>query len=70
MIELNIMEKKKSKIIILKIGMRIKNKRDKTTFEIKYINDKSVGLLSEDGAKFLLVPVDSITPNEYEPVYN
>jgi len=64
------MAKKKEKIIILKIGQRIRNKRNKTTYEIKYVNDISVGLLSEDGINFLLLPVDSITPAEYEPIYN
>ncbi len=64
------MVKNKEKIIILKPVQRIRSKQDKITYEIKYLNDTSVALLTEDGANFLLVPVDSITPTEYEPIYN
>ena len=67
---MDIMVKNEERILILKPGQRIRNKRDKITYEIKYVNDMAVALLTEDGTKLLLVPVDSITPEEYEPVYN
>ncbi len=64
------MAKRKSKIIILKTGQRIRNKRDKTVYEIKIVNEDSVALMREDGSEYLLVPPDCISPDEYEPVYN
>ena len=60
----------KKEIIILKTGQRLRNRRYKTIYEIKRIKKNSVVLLSEDGTGCLLIPMASITPTEYEPIYN
>ncbi len=60
----------KKEILVLKIGNRVRNKRYKTVYEIKNINDNSVVLMREDGLECILVPVDSITCAQYEPVYD
>ncbi len=64
------MARGKTKIIILKTGQRIRNKRDKIVYEVKTVNENSVSLMREDGSEYLVVPPDCITPAEYEPVYN
>jgi hypothetical protein len=58
------------KILVLKTGQRLRSKRNKTVYEIKSIKDNSVGLMSEDGTEYILIPVTSITTAEYEPVYD
>ncbi len=60
----------KKKILVLKVGNRLRNKRYKTIYEIKNVDDNSVALVREDGLEYILVPVDSITSAEYEPVYD
>jgi hypothetical protein len=58
------------KIIILKMGQKLRSKLSQTVYEIKSIKDHSVGLISEDGIEYILVPVACITSAEFEPVYN
>jgi len=60
----------KEKILVLKIGQRLRNKRDKTLYEIRSVTPNHVTLISEDGVEYLNVPVESITFTEYEPVYD
>jgi hypothetical protein len=60
----------KKKILILKRGQKLRNKRDKTIYEIKSIKDNSVALMSENGFKYILISVNSIRLAEYEPVYD
>ncbi len=64
------MTKNKEKILILKIGQRIRNKQDNTIYEIKTIDDTYVTLMSEDGGKYLFIRAACLTPAEYEPIYN
>lgn len=60
----------KTKIPFLKRGQRLRNKRDKTIYEIKSIKNNTLALISENGIKYILIRMNSITLAEYEPVYD
>ncbi len=60
----------KKRIPVLRIGLRLRSKRSKTLYEVKNIKGNSVGLMSENGIEYILIPVNHITPDEYEPVYD
>ena len=64
------MIKRKKNTIIVRTGQRVRNKQNKTVYEIKAVKDNSIALLSEDGTECLLLPVTSFNPTDYEPVYN
>ena len=54
--------------LVIKIGQKLVSKRHKTIYLVRNIEEKSVVLVSEDGGKNLRIPVESISPEEYEPL--
>ncbi len=61
---------KNKKIQVIKLGQKLVNKRHKTVYTVRNIEESSVVLVSEDGSKSLRVPVDSISPEEYDTLYD
>ncbi len=61
---------KTENIFVIKLGQKLLNKRHKTVYTVRNIEENSVVLVSEDGSKSLQVPVGSISPEEYETLYD
>ncbi len=60
----------KTKTPILKKGQRLRSKRDKTIYEVRNIKNNTLALISENGIKYILVRVNSISLAEFELVYD
>jgi hypothetical protein len=58
------------KILILKRGYKLRNKQDKTIYEIKDIKNNCLSLVSENGIKYMVIRVNSMALAEYEHVYD
>ncbi len=57
-------------IFVIKLGQKLLNKRHKTVYTVRNIEESSVVLVTEDGSKSLRVPIDSISPEEYDTLYD
>ncbi len=53
-------------IFVIKLGQKLMSKRHNTVYMVRYIEENSVVLVSEDGTKSLRIPIGSISPEEYE----
>ncbi len=58
------------KILVIRLGQKLLNKRHKAVYTARKIEENSVVLVSEDGTKSLRVPIDSISPEEYDTLYD
>ncbi len=61
---------KSDSVLVIKPGRKLVHKRENTVYLIRNIEEEFVVLVSEDGEKSLRVPLVSISPEEYEPLYD
>ncbi len=61
---------KTKKTSVIRVGQKLLNKRHKTVYVVRNIEENSIVLVSEDGTKSLRVPVGSISRDEYDTLYD
>ncbi len=61
---------KSKKVLVIRLWQKLLNKRHKTVFTVRNIEEESIVIVSEDGTKSLRVPVGSLSPEEYDTLYD
>ncbi len=61
---------KSKKVLVIRLWQKLLSKRHKTVFTVRNIEEESIVIVSEDGTKSLRVPVGSLSPEEYDTLYD
>ncbi len=61
---------KRGALPVIQVGQKLLNKRRQTIYVVRNIEEDSVVLVSEDGSRSLRCPVDAVSLEEYERLYD
>ncbi len=57
-------------VLTIRVGQKLVSKRHQTIYVVTNIEEKSIVLVSEDGGRSLMIPVEAASSEEYEALYD